>query len=123
MGRPSPIVAGLRGRCPYCGDGDLFRGFLTLAPRCECCGASFDAADAGDGPAVFVMLIAGFLVVLPALVVEVKFAPPLWVHLLLWIPLTLIACLFLLRPVKGLLVALQFHHKAEQGREEDDPGA
>ena len=112
----SPYLCGLRCRCPRCGRGRLFTGFLTLAPACERCGLDYGFADAGDGPAVFVILIAGFLVVGAAVTVEFVWRPPYWVHALLWIPMILVVTLGLLRPLKGLLVALQFHHKAEEGR-------
>ena len=113
---PLPIARGLAGRCPRCGKGRLFRGFLTLAPRCECCGLDYSFADAGDGPAVFVVLIAGFIVVGAALAVEVLYQPPYWVHALLWGPLILVTTLLPLRALKGLLIALQYHHKAQEGR-------
>ena len=117
-GRPraSPYLAGIACRCPRCGRGRLFAGFLTLAPRCERCGLDYGFADAGDGPAVFVILIAGFLVVAAAVIVEFHWRPPYWIHALLWIPAILAVTLGLLRPLKGLLVALQFHHRAEEGR-------
>jgi uncharacterized protein (DUF983 family) len=110
------IRRGLACRCPRCGNGRLFDGFLTLKPRCEACGLDNCFADSGDGPAVFVVFIAGFVVVFAALLVEVMFAPPLWVHALLWLPLILITTLGPLRPMKGLMIALQYHHKAEEGR-------
>jgi uncharacterized protein (DUF983 family) len=116
----SPYAAGLRCRCPRCGEGRLFAGYLTLAPRCERCNLDFSFADAGDGPAVFVILIAGFIVVGSALVVEATWRPPYWLHAVLWLPLLLVLTLGLLRPLKGLLVALQFHHKAEEGRVDGD---
>jgi uncharacterized protein (DUF983 family) len=107
---------GLAGRCPRCGQGALFEGFLTVAPRCAHCGQDFAAADSADGPAFFVMSFAGFVVVLAALVVEVVYQPPYWLHALLWIPLILALTILPLRPAKGLLIALQFHHKAAEGR-------
>lgn len=113
---PLPIARGLRCRCPRCGEGALFSGFLNLRPRCEKCGLDFAFADAGDGPAVFVILFAGFLVVFAALGVEVMFKPPYWVHAALWLPLILLVTLAPLRPLKGLLIALQYHHKAQEGR-------
>ena len=94
----------------------MFEGFLKVAPRCAQCGQDFAAADAADGPAFFVMSFAGFVVVLAALVVEVAYQPPYWLHALLWVPLILALTLLPLRPVKGLLIALQFHHKAAEGR-------
>jgi uncharacterized protein (DUF983 family) len=111
-----PIGRGLRGRCPRCGEGHLFQGFLTLRPACERCGLDYSFADAGDGPAVFVILLGGFIVVFAAMVVEFMYQPPYWVHAALWIPLILLFTLGPLRPIKGLLIALQYHHKAAEGR-------
>lgn len=77
---PSPYLTGLLCRCPRCGKGKLFDGFLTLKPDCESCGLDFTFADAGDGPAIFVIMIAGAIVVGAALITEVKYQPPYWVH-------------------------------------------
>lgn len=112
----SPYRAGLRCRCPRCGRGRLFNGFLELAPCCENCGLDFSFADSGDGPAVFVILIAGFVVVFSAMLVEILWRPPYWLHAALWLPLIVLSTLGLLRPAKGLMIALQYHHKAEEGR-------
>jgi uncharacterized protein (DUF983 family) len=112
----SAVGTGLSGRCPCCGEGQMFSGFLNLAPRCEVCGLDFGFADSGDGPAVFVTLIAGFLVLGIALAVDVAYEPPLWVYLVFFLPLTLLVCLGLLRPLKGLLVASQYKNKAAPGR-------
>ncbi len=111
-----PIARGLLGRCPRCGKGKLFQGFLTLRPRCEVCGLDFSFADSADGPAVFVMFFSGFVVAGSALVVEALYQPPFWLHAVLWVPLILLTTLGPLRPVKGLLIALQYHHKAAEGR-------
>lgn len=121
MSDPDPasakaVFAGLAGRCPRCSRGKLFDGFLKLAPRCNACGLDYAFIDSGDGPAVFVILFAGFLVVIAALVVEVRYEPPFWLHAVLWGPLILITTLVPLRLIKGLLIALQFHHKAQEGR-------
>ncbi len=113
---PLPIARGLRGRCPRCGEGKLFQGFLGLRAKCERCGLDYSFADAGDGPAVFVILIGGFIVVFAALLVEVLYQPPYWVHAVLWLPLILLVTLAPLRLIKGLLIALQYHHKAAEGR-------
>jgi uncharacterized protein (DUF983 family) len=110
------IRRGLSGRCPRCGQGALFAGFLTVAPRCTSCGLDFAFADSADGPAFFVMSFAGFVVVAAALLVEVVYQPPYWMHALLWVPLILVMTLLPLRPAKGLLIALQFHYKAAEGR-------
>ncbi len=119
---PLPIARGLRGHCPRCGKGRLFQGFLSLRPACEHCGLDLDFADAGDGPAVFVILFGGAIVVFAALITEVIYQPPYWVHAMLWLPLILIVTLAPLRPIKGLLVALQYHHKAAEGRLEKRGG-
>lgn len=111
-----PIAAGLKGRCPRCGEGRLFSGLLSLGKRCGSCGLDYSFADAGDGPAVFVILIVGFIVVGLALWLEVSFAPPLWLHLVLWIPLVLVLSLTALRLAKGVLVTLQYRNKAAEGR-------
>ena len=110
------IMRGLRGRCPRCGEGSLFTGFLGLRKSCDHCGLDYGFADAGDGPAVFMILIGGFIVVFAALVVEFLYQPPYWVHAALWIPLILLVTLGPLRPLKGVMIALQFHHKAAEGR-------
>lgn len=112
----SPYVAGLTGRCPRCGKGALFSGFLTLRKDCPSCGLDYGFADAGDGPAIFVILIAGFIVVGSALLVEVVYQPPFWLHAVLWGPLILIVTLVPLRLLKGLLITLQYHHDAAPGR-------
>ena len=116
MPKPNPLLWGLAGRCPNCGQGRLFQGFLKVAPVCDRCGYDLARADSGDGPAVFVIMIAGFIVCGAALFVEMRYAPPLWVHAVLWVPLVLLTTIGPLRPLKGLLIALQYHHKAAEGR-------
>ncbi len=111
-----PVPTGLRGRCPRCGEGRLFDGFLKLPPRCSACGLDFGFADSADGPAVFAILIVGFIVAGAALMIEVAYGPPIWLHFVLWLPLALVLCLGAMRLLKGVLIALQFHHNAEEGR-------
>jgi uncharacterized protein (DUF983 family) len=106
----------LLGRCPACGDGRLFDGYLKVAKSCRRCGLDFAPFQAGDGPAAFVILIVGFLVAGGALLVEVSYAPPYWVHAVIWGPTILVLSLGLLRLLKGGLIAMQFKHKAEEGR-------
>jgi uncharacterized protein (DUF983 family) len=115
----SPFRAGPACRCPRCGKGKLFSGFLNLRPSCEQCGLDFGIFDPGDGPTVFIILIVGFLVVGLALWTEVRFSPPYWLHLVLWLPTILIASLGLLRPLKGLFIALQYRHKAREHKISD----
>jgi uncharacterized protein (DUF983 family) len=92
---------------------------LALREKCENCGLSYAFIDTGDGPAVFVIMVLGFIMLGAALILEFSVHPPIWVHALLWIPGTLILALGLLRPLKALLIALQFHNKAAQGQRED----
>ncbi len=110
------ILRGLACKCPRCGRGKLYAGFLTLAAKCDACGLDYAFIDSGDGPAVFIIMIAGGIVVASALIVEIKYQPPFWVHAALWLPLTLAVTLCPLRAAKSLLIALQFHHKAAEGR-------
>jgi uncharacterized protein (DUF983 family) len=112
----NPLLSGAAGRCPNCGEGHLFDGFLKVAPRCEACGYDLAKADSGDGPAVFVILIGGFLAAFGALFTELALNPPVWVLLAIWMPATLIICLALLRPMKGAMLAAQFMNKASQAR-------
>jgi len=112
----STVAAGLGARCPACHRGKLYSGFLALAPNCEHCGLDYAFADSGDGPAVFVILVAGFVVTGLALLAEILYAPPYWLHAVLWGSLAIILPLALLRSFKGVLIALQFRHKAEEGK-------
>ena len=106
----SPFKAALGCRCPRCGDGRLFSGFLEVAERCTACGLDLRAQDSGDGPAVFVVFILGFVIVGLAILVEVVFAPSYWVHVVLWPPVVIGLSLLLLRPLKAAMIAAQFKH-------------
>ena len=117
--RVSPIAAGLACRCPRCGRGPLYSGFLQVAERCRDCGFDLKKADSGDGPAVFVIFIMGALIGPLALLVESVFAPPYWVHVAVWPPIILGGSLALLRPMKAILIALQFHHRASDSGTQD----
>ena len=110
------ILRGLTCKCPRCGRGKLFKGFIDIAPACESCGLDYGFTDAGDGPAVFIILIAGFAVVFIALIIEVKYEPPFWLEALISVPMVLAATLFPLRSTKSLLISLQYHHKASESR-------
>lgn len=111
-----PVSVGIRGRCPRCGQGALFDGLLSPKASCRSCGLDYSFADAGDGPAVFVIMIVGFIVVGLALWLEINYQPPLWLQILLWLPLATILSLAGLRIIKGVLIALQYRNKAEEGR-------
>ena len=111
-----PVKTGIRGHCPRCGKGHLFKGFLALRDKCEVCGLSYAFADPADGPAFFVICFGCVPAVVFALWLQVRFDPPWWVHLVLTLPVVLITCLVPLRPLKGWLVCSQFFFKAGEGR-------
>lgn len=113
---PSPFMAGLKCRCPRCGEGPLFHGYLKLASRCESCGLDYSFADSGDGPAVLIILLVGAIVVSLWAIVDALFHPSVAVHLMLWIPTTIVLCLVLLRPFKATMIALQYQNDARQHR-------
>src|SRR5215208_7238771 len=112
----SIVSVGIRGRCPQCGEGRLFEGFLKLAPRCDVCGLDFSFADPADGPAFFVMMIMAVPVTALGIWIELAYEPPLWVHAVTTLPVILLVCILPLRFFKGWLVGSQFAHKAEEGR-------
>lgn len=112
----SPVAAGLRCTCPRCGQGRLYDGVLTPAKGCMACGLDYAFIDSGDGPAVFVILILGFVIAGIALVFETAFEPPLWLHAIIWIPVVIVASLWALRVTKAFMIALQFRTKAQEGR-------
>jgi uncharacterized protein (DUF983 family) len=112
---PSILAVALLCRCPRCGKGALYDGLLSVAARCASCGLDLSAHDAGDGPAVFVVFALGAIVVALGAIVEVKFAPPVWVHLLLWTPVVLVGSVVMLRLFKAGLIALQYRHRALGG--------
>jgi len=111
-----PIRTGIRGRCPRCGQGHLFNGFLSLRSGCDVCGLSYDFADPADGPAFFVICFGCVPSVIFALMLQILYDPPFWVHLFTTLPILLITCLLPLRPLKGWLVCSQFFYKAREGR-------
>ena len=111
-----PFRVGLSGRCPRCGQGKLFDGVLALRPRCAACGLDYSSADSGDGPAVFVILIVGFIIIGMVLWLQVNYGPPIWVHGVLFGPLTSRLSLLALRWSKGIFVALQYRNNASEGR-------
>ena len=116
MKAPSPAQVALRGACPRCGNRTLFRGLATFAPKCRACGLDFDSFNVGDGPAAFLILIVGGLIVGLAIAVELSFEPPFWVHILLWGPLATVLVIFSLRLAKAALLALEYRHRAREGR-------
>ena len=115
MARPAdsaPLsVVALRGRCPRCGQGRLFEGYLTVAKSCNVCGLKYAGHDTGDGPAFFIMLPLCLLVAGAALVFELTVSPPIWIHAVLWPVVIALIVGFSLRPVKAVMIALQYRHR------------
>ena len=112
----SPFLAGIKSRCPRCGRGKLFKGFLDIRENCDTCDLDYGFVDAGDGPAVFIILIVGFIAAGGSLGVEMAYHPPYWVHAVLWVPIILILPLVLLRPFKAVLIAIQYQNQAREGQ-------
>ena len=111
-----PHTTGPFGRCPRCGKGHIFAGFLKMRERCEVCGLDYSYADPADGPAIFVQLFACVPGVLFMIMLEILKSPPLWVHLFVSLPIVVLSTVAPLRPIKGWLVASQFYFQAREGR-------
>ena len=116
MKEPSPTAVALRGLCPRCAAKTLYRGLAAFSPQCRACGLDFAGFNVGDGPAAFLILIVGALVTRLAVALELAAEPPWWLHVLLWLPLTAALVIGLLRLAKGLLLALEYRHRAREGR-------
>jgi uncharacterized protein (DUF983 family) len=117
-----PLIAGsVSGRCPRCGARTLFAGPATFSENCPACGLDFSSFNVGDGPAAFLILIVGGLIVALAAIVEIAAEPPFWVHILLWLPLTLILVVGALRIAKAMLLTLAYRHDAREGRQRSEP--
>ena len=114
---PSPLlIAAIRGHCPRCGAASLFAGLLRFAPACTACGLDFSQCNVGDGPAALLTLVIGAIMVALALTLELTLHPPLWVHVLLWTPITIVSVVGSLRVAKGMLLILELRNKAGEGR-------
>ncbi len=111
-----PLKTGPFGRCPRCGQGHIFNGFLKIREHCEVCALDFSYADPADGPAVFVQLFACAPGVIFTLMLQIMASPPVWVHLVTSLPILLATTILPLRPIKGWLVASQFFFQAREGR-------
>ncbi|GGB58757.1 hypothetical protein GCM10011316_33550 [Roseibium aquae] len=124
------IFRGMAGKCPACGQGKLFDGFLATRHACEACGEAFHHHRADDAPPYFTITIVGHIIIPALLAVEVLWRPALWIHMTIWIPLTILLAFAFMRPVKGALVALQwalymhgFDPDAGEDLPEPDPAA
>lgn len=112
--RLSTLKTGIRCRCPRCGEGPLFAGYLTIRENCPDCGLDYGFADPADGPAFFVMSAVGIIGMIGFMIFEFNVHPPIWVHFAVTFPLITLLCLVVLRPFKGWLVSEQYVHKAAE---------
>ncbi|HEY0270824.1 MAG TPA: DUF983 domain-containing protein [Sphingomonas sp.] len=113
---PSILAVGLRGLCPRCGAPTLFDGMIRFAPRCSVCALDIEAFNVGDGPAAFLTLIIGTIVCIAAITLELAVSPPIWVHLILWPPVTIALVIAALRVAKAMLLASEYRNHAAEGR-------
>jgi uncharacterized protein (DUF983 family) len=117
----APLIAtALRGRCPRCGQGALFAGYLRVAPACPVCGLKFSGHDTGDGPAFFIMLPLCIVTAVLALLFERVFEPPIWVHFIIWPIFIAVVVGVSLRPVKAVMIGLQYRYRDVE--KESPPG-
>ena len=115
MREVSPLAGALSGRCPRCKSKTLFAGWVSFAPKCRACGLDFASFNVGDGPAAFLILVIGAILVVAALAVDGAFSPAWWVHLL-WVPIGVGLTVIGLRWAKALLVTQEYLHRAREGR-------
>ena len=113
---PTPAQVALKGLCPRCGAGTLFAGPTNFRDKCRACGLDFTAFNVGDGPAAFLTLILGAIVVALAVTLELTLHPPLWLQMMIWIPVTAAGVIGALRLAKGALLALEYRNAAREGR-------
>ncbi len=119
-GQPGIIPAALFGLCPQCGGRTLFDGIAKFAPRCSACQLDFSKFNVGDGPAAFLTLIIGTVITVLAIWLELSWHPPFWLHVVLWVPLTIAAVIWGLRAGKSALLAAEFQRKAGEGQRIDE---
>ncbi|MBY8825394.1 DUF983 domain-containing protein [Sphingomonas colocasiae] len=113
---PDAARAALGGLCPRCGAKTLFSGWVKFAPACRTCGLDLAQFNVGDGPAAFLIMIVGAIVTIGAVALQLSVEPPFWLHILIWVPLTLALVIGLLRIAKGALVSLEYRNRAREGR-------
>lgn len=122
-GQPDLVSAALFGLCPQCGAKSLYAGVARFAPCCPACGLDYSGYNVGDGPAALLTLLIGTVILIAALFVEFTFTPPFWVHILLWVPITIAAVVWSLRVAKAGLLYLEHRHKAAEARLADPDAA
>ncbi|PTS74936.1 hypothetical protein DBR17_16435 [Sphingomonas sp. HMWF008] len=112
---PTPVAAALKGLCPRCGAPGLFHGWLDFADRCTVCGLDYSAFNVGDGPAAILTLVLGALIVGIAITIQLTLGPPIWLQLIVWLPITVIGVVGSLRIAKAALLGSEFRTAAHEG--------
>jgi len=118
-GQPSLATAALFGLCPQCGSKSLFATLGQFADRCPNCKLDFSAFNVGDGPAALLTMFIGALIIVLALLVDSAFRPPFWVHVVIWIPVTVALTIMTLRIAKAALLAAEYKNKAKEAGRSD----
>jgi uncharacterized protein (DUF983 family) len=116
------VSSGLKGRCPECGEGKIFTGLLKIGPGCEACGSKFVDDDAGDGPAVFVIFIVGIFIIPMALAFHFLAKAPMWLTMMIWVPIIIMVCLYLLRVMRAVMFNLTWVNKNNKTRNMEPSG-
>ncbi len=111
--RQSTVVTGLRCACPRCGQGRLYQGLLSVRDTCDECGLDLSRLNAEDGAAFFIIVVYSAIVIPLALWVEFTFGPPIWVHLMIWVPVVVGGAIALMRPLKAWLMAQHYRHNVD----------
>lgn len=119
-GQPELLPAALFGLCPNCGQKTLFAEYTKFSDNCRACGLDYTKFNVGDGPAAFLTLIVGGAILALALIVELNFYPPMWVHVVLWFPLTIVAVVGSLRVSKAALLIIEHRNQAHEGSIDDE---
>jgi uncharacterized protein (DUF983 family) len=112
---PTPVAAALKGLCPRCGATGLFRRWLDFADRCKACGLDYSAFNVGDGPAAILTLVLGALIVGIAITIQLTWGPPIWLQLIIWLPITVVSVIGALRVAKAALLGSEFRTAAHEG--------
>jgi uncharacterized protein (DUF983 family) len=115
-GQPGIAKAALLGLCPQCGTKSLFTNPVHFAERCEDCGLDYSAFNVGDGPAALLTLVIGALIIIMAILLDVAARPPFWVHVIIWVPLTVLMVVLSLRVAKGALLVSEYRNQAGEGQ-------
>lgn len=117
------LSRGLRCRCPNCGEGNLFKAYLKSVEHCSVCNEEYHHHRADDLPAYFAIMIVGHIIVTAAIWVERHYQPDYWIHILLWLPLSVAITLAILQPIKGAAIAIQWRigmHGFKNSRKKPD---